>query len=114
MRGTFYYWMFSGLLFGAISRKRFQENTGEVATDLAQQTVGGLIGLGQFVSKIKYPWGSSDLINSVMDDAVRIGTSKELPVKAKYIGRTLGKGLGITGYTAVERAITRESLGTKL
>lgn len=114
MKGTFYYLIFGGILFGAISRRRLPKDFKELSIDILHQGVGGLVGLSQLVAKIKYPWGSTDLLDATMSDAAKIATSKEIMTKAKYAGRTLGKVVGIPGYTAVERFITRESLSTKL
>jgi hypothetical protein len=113
-RSTWYYLMFGSLLFGFVSRKRLPKSIGEIASDLVQQTVGGLVLLSDVVNKVKYPWGSSGLLDGVYDDASRLFTSKRGPTKAKYLGRLIGKLKGIPGYTSIERLFIRESIKTKL
>jgi len=68
--------------------------------------------LGDVVQKVKYPYGSSSLLGSVYDDAAKIITAKDSK-KIKYAGRFGAKVTGVPAYTAIERAILRETLKEK-
>jgi hypothetical protein len=114
MTSNFYYLVLGGLVYGLVDRKRRQESIKEVALDMTNQVTGGMFGFGEVVAKIKYPWGSSNMLDSLVSDISKVHTSKKPETKTKYAGRFLGKVLGVPAYTAIERAITRESLRTKI
>ena len=109
-----YYFIGGSILFGLVSQRRLPKDAGEFTLNLANQALGGLPILGDFVSKIKFPWGSANMIDATLDDAAKIVASKKVGTKLKFVGRTAGKIVGVPGYVAAERLIARESLPTKL
>lgn len=110
----FFYMVVSGLFYGALSRKRLPKDPLEVVLDLANQPLGGLPILGDFVNKVKFPWGSANMIDSVISDGARVILSKEAGTKFKYGLKTTAQLIGVPGFVAAERLFTRESLKTKL
>lgn len=109
-----FYLVASGLFFSVLSRKRLPKDWKEVALSLTNQVFGGLPIIGDLLRRVEYPWGSANMIDGAVDEATKIITSKKAGTKLKHAGRLLGQTLGAPGYVAVERAITRESLQTKI
>jgi hypothetical protein len=111
---TWHYLILGGLTYGAIVRRRLPKDKEELAMDMAQASTSGLIVLGDIVQKIRYPYGSGSLLDSVLSEGSKIVTSKKPETKIQYLGKTIGKTLGVPGYTAVERFFTRDSLTERL
>ena len=111
---TFFLIVMGGLLWGYASQRRHPKNLKEVALNMANQAVGGVVLLGDLVRKIQYPWGSSNMLDSAISEASKIISSKKPATKLKYTGRTIGKTVGIPGYLSIERLLLRESLKTKI
>ncbi len=113
-RDIFYYTVAAGLLFGVVRRQRLPKDLKEVSIDLVSAPFAGLILIGDLISRIQYPWGSSNMIDASIDTAAKVVNSKKAGTKMKHFSKLTGMMLGVPGYIAAERLITRESLKTKL
>ena len=109
------YWILSSFLFGLASRKRMPEDKKEVALDLVQATVGGLVGLSNIYNKVVYPWGSDNLLAALWDNSAKVISAKDMDKKLECGVDLIAKyRLGIPGYVPLKRFFTRDSFKTKL
>ena len=110
---VFYYSVLCSLLFGAIRRRRLQKDMKEVGYDILAGNLGALWGISSLISRIEYRWGSDNALDSLLNELALIATSKKPKTKAKHAAAAVSQARGYP-FVSVNRALTRESLVTKL
>jgi hypothetical protein len=108
------YWILSSFIYGMATRKRMPEDKKEIALDLAQGLIGGMVGISNIYDKVVYPWGSDNMLGALYDDAARIINTKDVEKKLMYGIDLVGTVSGVPAYSPIKRLFTRESLKTKL
>jgi len=106
-----FYILVPSIMLGVISRKRLPEDFGELAKDILNGALGGLIYLGNFTNIIAQGFmGTTTPLDALLADAFRVIQSKEMINKLDALADIAAKLSGLP-YMAVKRIIRGEPLG---
>ena len=108
------YWILSSFIYGMASRKRLPDDKKEIALDLTQGMIGGMVGLSNIYDKVVYPWGSDNMLGALYNDAAKIINTKDDEKRLMSGVDLIAKVIGVPAYFPVKRFFTRESLKTRL
>lgn len=111
LRAMLYLLVLPALWIGWVNRKRFPEGLGELASDIAQTSMGGLFITGMIFSSMAAGRPTSGtMFDSFIQDIAGIFLGKKPGTKVDRTIRVLSKISGIP-YVGVKRIITGQPLG---
>jgi len=111
MSNTVWYLLVPSVLFGVISRKRLPEDIGELARDILNGALGGLIYLGNITNMMTMGFmGATTPIESLYEDIYNAYRSKDIWKKLDNLANMISKLVGFP-YLAIKRIAKGEPFG---
>jgi hypothetical protein len=110
----FWYWIFGSFMFGVVSDRGLPEDEEDLMMNLVGGVANGLVGVSEVYNKVKYPYGSTNIIDSLQDSAAGVAKAKRLDTKLGHGADLVATAVGVPAYVPLKRFIERETLEEKL